>query len=159
MTSFESAFYKEQNDDGSFTPQRRQRLRNKGWSEEKIARTEEILMRDARIDRENAIARKKHDEYCDELSRQRKAERREREKLGIEPTFKILYSSKDKVDINSMSPAKRRAFEMRGLDTEELLSQGYIGFDDLDNSNWNDNEESDFRKLSDEHDSPPEIPF
>ncbi|WP_036488097.1 hypothetical protein [Myxosarcina sp. GI1] len=159
MTSFDSAFYREQNDDGSMTPQYRQRLRNDGWSEAEIDWVEEINMRHTRIDRENAIARKKHEEYCDELSRQRKAERREREKLGIEPTFKILYSSPDRIDTNSMSPAKRRAFEMRGLDTEELLSQGYIDLDDLDDSSSEVDEESNFREFSDEHDSPPEIPF
>ncbi|WP_036486672.1 hypothetical protein [Myxosarcina sp. GI1] len=158
MTSFDSAFYREQNDDGSMTPQYRQRLRNDGWSEAEIDWVEEINMRHTRIDRENAIARKKHEEYCDEWSRQQAIERREREKLGIEPTFKILYSSKDKVDTNSMSPARRRAFEMCGLDTEELLSQGYIGFDDLDDSGEID-EESDFSELSDADDSPPEIPF
>ena len=158
MTSFESAFYKDQNEDGSFTPQRRQRLRNKGWSEEQINKCEEVSILHTRIDRETAIARKKHDEYCDELSRQRKAERLEREKLGIEPTFKILSSSKDRVDTNSMSPAKRRAFEMSGLDTEELLSQGYRDFDDLDDFSQAE-ENRNFSQLSDTDDPPLEIPF
>ena len=57
-----------------------------------------------------------------------------------------------------MSPAKRRTFEMRGLDTEELLSQGYIGLDDLDDSDWS-NEQSNSSELSKERNLPPEIPF
>lgn len=157
MTSFESAFYKEQNEDGSFTSERRQRLRNKGWSEEKINNTEEIVMRHTRIDRENALARKKHYEYCNELSRQRKIKRIEQEKLGIEPTFEILYSSEDKVDINTMSPSRRQAFEISGLDTEELLSQGYIDFDDLDD--FNQAAKRNFGELFDADEPASEIPF
>ena len=74
MTSFNSDFYRDKNDDGSFTQQRRQRLRRKGWSEEEINQTEEVSILHTRIDRENALARKRHDEYCEEHNRRVAAE-------------------------------------------------------------------------------------
>ena len=86
-----------------------------------------------------------------------KAETEARRKLGIEPTWKITYSSPDRIDPNSMTPPQRRAYEMSGLTTEELLSQGYIDLDDL--SGKDQRQEDDDSGWYVNPNPPPEIPF
>ncbi|MDJ0534773.1 MAG: hypothetical protein QNJ70_20210 [Xenococcaceae cyanobacterium MO_207.B15] len=119
------------NSDGSLTSEYRERLKQKGVSEAEINRIEEVNMRHARVDREMAEYRKQYEQEVAEWDRQEQARKREKERLGIKPTFKILYSSPDKIDVNDMNPSQRRAYEMSGLSTEELLSQGYIEPDQL----------------------------
>ncbi len=139
------------------TPEYREQLRNDDWSEDEINNLERIRMRHAAIDKENAYWDEQHKKDGEEWSKKRKTEREERERLGIKPTFKILYSSPDKIDPNSMNPSQRRAYEMRGLSTEELLSQGYIDTDDL---NYSENNQEDDTPTSYIPENPtPEIPF
>ena len=145
------------NSDGSMNPHVRDRFLAKGFSEQEIKEIEEVSMRDARVDQEMAEYRKQYEKEQREWREKRKAEKREKEKLGIKPTFKILYSSPDKIDVNSMNPSERRAFEMSGLSTEELLSQGYIDLDDLTHSGDND-EDYEAGSYVPEN-PPPEIPF
>ncbi len=133
------------NSDGSMNPHVRDRFLAKGFSEQEIKEIEEVSMRDARVDQEMAEYRKQYEKEQREWREKRKAEKREKEKLGIKPTFKILYSSPDKIDVNSMNPSERRAFEMSGLSTEELLSQGYIDPDQLPQ----------FRNKLEDNDPPP----
>ena len=96
-------------------------------------------------------------EEVEEGRKKRKAEREAERKLGIEPGFKILYSSPDRIDPKSLNPAQRRKYEMSGLTTEELLSQGYIDLDDLKNKDWDDDDDSDDYYVN--PNPPPEIPF
>ncbi len=154
MSNYQSSFY---NADGSMTTEYREHLRNKGVSEDEINTREQIRMRHARIDKENAYWEEKHRKDGEEWSKKMKAETEARRKLGIEPTWKITYSSPDRIDTKSLNPAQRRAYEMSGLTTEELLSQGYIDLDDLKNKDWDDDDDSDDYYVN--PNPPPEIPF
>ncbi len=160
MSNYISSFY---NDDGSMTLEYREYLRNKGVGEEEINLREQIKIRHARIEQEQAKCEEEHRRYSEEWSRKTKAEikarQEERERLGIEPTFKILYSSPDRIDPKSLNPAQRRKYEMSGLTTEELLSQGYIDLDDLKNKDWDDDDNDSDDGYYVNPNPPPEIPF
>ena len=145
------------NPDGSMNPHVRDRFRGRGLTEEEIDRIEEIKMRHIRIDRENAYWKEQHRKDGEEWERQYKAEQKEKERLGIKPTFKILYSSPDKINPNDMNPSQRRAYEMSGLSTEELLSQGYIDLDDLTHSG--EKSEDDYPAPYKADPDVPDIPF
>ena len=147
----------EYNPDGSMTPEYREELRNDGWSEDKINNLEQIRMRHARVDQEQAEWEKQWKKEVEEGRKKRKAEREARRKLGIEPTWKITYSSPDRIDPRKMNPAQRRRYEMSGLTTEELLSQGYIDLDDLKHKDWDDDDNPDDYYVN--PNPPPEIPF
>ncbi len=123
MNESKFTFY---NSDGSLTSEYRKWLRENDTSEAEINRIEEVNMRHARVDREMAEYRKQYEQEVAEWDRQEEARKQEKERLGIKPTFKILYSSPDKINVNDMNPSQRRSYEMSGLNTEELLSQGYI---------------------------------
>ncbi len=156
MSNYPSSEY---NSDGSMTTKYREELRNDGWSEDKINNLEQIRMRHARVEREQAECEKQHKKDIEEWHKKRKAEKLEQARLGIEPTVKILYSSPDRIDLKSLNPGQRRAYEMSGLTTEELLSQGYIELDDLIDKNYKEKEDD----LDDgwyvNPNPPPEIPF
>ncbi len=119
------------NSDGSLTSEYRERLKQKGASEAEINRIEEVNVRHTRVEKEQAYWKAQHQKDIEEWRRKREAEKAEQERLGITPVVKILYSSPDKINVNDMNPSQRRAFEMSGLSTEELLSQGYIEPDQL----------------------------
>ena len=152
------------NPDGSLTPQGRESFRSLlGLSDEEIDRIESVNMRHVRVEREQAECEEEHKRYSEEWDRKTKAEikakQEERERLGIEPTFKILYSSPDRIDPKSLNPGQRRAYEMSGLTTEELLSQGYIDLDDLKNKDWEDDDNDSDNGWYVNPNPPPEIPF
>ena len=155
MTNYPSSF---NNPDGSMTPEYREYLRNKGVSEDEINTREQISMRHAAVDKEQAYWKEKHKKDGEEWDRQYEAKKREKERLGIKPGFKVLYSSPDNFDPRKMTPAKRIKYEMSGLSTEELLSQGYIDLDDLVN-NSSDYEDDDSGDYYVNPNPPPEIPF
>lgn len=155
MSNYRSSEY---NSDGSMTPEYREELRNDGWSEEKINNLEQIRMRHARVEREQAECEKQHKKDIEEWHKKRRAEKLEQARLGIEPTVEILYSSPDRIDPRKMNPGQRRAYEMSGLTTEELLSQGYIDLDDLNHQDWDDDDNSDDGYYVNPN-PPPEIPF
>ena len=154
MSNYQSSFY---NADGSMTKEYRKHLRNKGVSEDEINIREQIRMRHVRVEREQAEWEKQWKKEVEEGRKKRKAEREAKRKLGIEPTWKITYSSPDRIDPNSMTPPQRRAYEMSGLTTEELLSQGYIDLDDLKHKDWDDDDNPDDYYVN--PNPPPEIPF
>ena len=154
MSNYPSSFY---NADGSMTPEYREQLRNDGWSEDKINNHEQNYKRRNAADKEQAEWEKQWKKEVEEGRKKRKAEREAKRKLGIEPTWKITYSSPDRIDPNSMTPPQRRAYEMSGLSTEELLSQGYIELDDLKNKDWDDDDNPDDYYVN--PNPPPEIPF
>ena len=131
MSEYPSAEY---NSDGSFKPQYRKKLESYGWSKDKINNLEQIHKRHAAVEKEQAYWKEQHKKDIEEWRKKREAEKKEQERLGITPVVEILYSSPDKIDVNSMNPSQRRAYEMNGLSTEELLSQGYIDLDDLTHS-------------------------
>ena len=131
MNESKFTFY---NSDGSLTSEYRERLKQKGASEVEINRIEEVNMRDVRVEKEQAYWKAQHQKNIEEWRKKREAEKKEQERLGITPVVEILYSSPDKIDVNSMNPSQRRAYEMSGLSTEELLSQGLIDLDDLTHS-------------------------
>ena len=114
------------NPDGSMTSEYRQQLKDEGYSEEQINYQEKEHKRRDAVEKEQAHWKKQHQKHIEEWRTKREAEKREKERLGIKPSFKILYSSPDKIDVNNVNPSQRRAIEMSGLNTEELLSQGYI---------------------------------
>ncbi len=136
----------------------REQLRNDGWSKDEIDNLEQIRMRDVVLDKEQVYWEEQHKKDIEEWHKKRKAEKLEQARLGIEPTVEILYSSPDNFDPRKMNPAKRRAYEMSGLTTEELLSQGYIDLDDLKNKDWDDDDNSDDGYYVNPN-PPPEIPF
>ena len=122
------------NPDGSMNPHVRDRFLAKGFSKEEIDRIEEVSMHHARVDREMAEYRKQYEQEVAEWDRQDQARKQEKERLGITPVVEVLYSSPDKIDVNDLNPSQVRSYEMSGLSTEELLSQGYIDLDDLTHS-------------------------
>ncbi|MDJ0747180.1 MAG: hypothetical protein QNJ32_28090 [Xenococcaceae cyanobacterium MO_167.B27] len=128
MSKYPSAEY---HSDGSFKPKYRKRLESYGWSENKINNLEQIHKRHAAVEKEQAYWKEQHQKNIEEWRRKREAEKQEKERLGIKPTFEILYVSPDKINVNDMNPSQRRAYEMSGLSNEELLSQGYIEPDQL----------------------------
>ena len=119
------------NPDGSMNPHVRDRFLAKGFSEQEIKEIEEVSMRDAAVEKEQAYWKAQHQKDIEEWRRKREAEKKEQKRLGITPVVKILYDSPDKIDVNDLNPSQRRAYEMSGLSTEELLSQGYIEPDQL----------------------------
>ena len=156
MSNYRASEY---NPDGSMTPEYREQLINDNWSEDEINNLEQIRMRHVRVDREQAECEKQWKKEVEEGRKKRKAAREAKRKQGYEPGFKILYSSPDRIDLKSLNPAQRRAYEMSGLSTEELLSQGYIDFDDLV-AQIGDTEKD--RSIAEERkpqNPPPEIPF
>ncbi len=156
MTNYQSPL-PDYNPDGSMNPHVRDRFRNRGLTEEEIDRIESVKMRHIRVDKEQAEYEKQWKKEVEEGRKKRKAEREAERKLGIEPGFKILYSSPDRIDPKSLNPAQRRAYEMSGLTTEELLSQGYIDIDDL--SGKDQRQEEDDSGWYVNPNPPPEIPF
>ena len=155
MSNYRSSEY---NPDGSMTPEYREQLEKDGWSEDKINNLEQIRMRHVRVDKEQAYWEEQHKKDIEEWHKKRKAEKLEQARLGIEPTVEILYSSPDRIDPRKMNPGQRRAYEMSGLTTEELLSQGYIDLDDLstkDRSRKDDDSDDYYVNPN----PPPEIPF
>ena len=116
----------EYNSDGSFKPKYREQLESYDWSEDKINNLEQIHKRHAAIEKEQAYWKEQHRKDGEEWDRQYQAQKQEEERLGITPVVEVLYSSPDKINVNDMNPSQRRAYEMSGLNTEELLSQGYI---------------------------------
>ena len=143
MSKYPSAEY---NSDGSFKPEYRKQLESYGWNENKINNLEQIHKRDAAVEKEQAYWKAQHQKDIEEWRRKREAEKKEQERLGITPVVEILYSSPDKIDVNSMNPSQRRSYEMSDLSTEELLSQGYIEPDQL----------REFRSGSEDNNPPPE---
>ena len=133
------------NPDGSMKPHVRDRFRSRGLTEEEIDRIEEVKMRHIRVDREMAEYRKQYEQEVAEWDRQDQTRKREKERLGITPFVEVLYSSPDKINPNDMNPSQRRAYEMSGLSTEELLSQSYIDPDQLPQ----------FRNKLEDNDPPP----
>ena len=156
MSNYQSNF---NNPDGSLTPEYREQLRNDGWSEDKINNLEQILMRDAAIDKEQAECEKQWKKEVEEGRKKRKAEREAERKLGIEPNFKILYSSPDRIDPKSLNPAQRRKYEMDGLTLREKLEQGHIHMDDLIDKNYAEKEDDLDEGWHVNPNPPPEIPF
>ena len=157
MTNYQSPL-PDYNPDGSMNPHVRDRFRSRGLTEEEIDRIESVNMRHVRVDKEQAEWEKQWKQEVEEGRKKRKAEREAKRKLGIEPTWKITYSSPDRIDPKSLNPAQRRRYEMSGLTTEELLSQGYIDLDDLKNKDWDDDDNSDDGYYVNPN-PPPEIPF
>ncbi len=81
------------NPDGSLTLQGRESFRSLlGLSEAEIDRIEEVNMRHVRVDQENAYWEEQHRKDGEEWDRQYEARQKEKERLGVKPTFKILYS-------------------------------------------------------------------
>ena len=156
MSNYPSSEY---NSDGSMTPEYREELRNDGWSEDKINNLEQIRMRHVRSDKEYAEYEEQHRKDGEEWSKKMKAKREARRKQGYEPTWKITYSSPDRIEPKSLNPAQRRKYEMSGLTTEELLSQGYIDLDDLKNKDWEDDDNDSDDGWYVNPNPPPEIPF
>ncbi len=122
------------NPDGSMTSEYRQQLRDEGYSEDQINYQEQEHKRRDAVEKEQAYWKEKHRKDGEEWDRQYQAQKQEKERLGIKPTFEVLYVSPDKINPNDMNPSQRRSYEMSGLSTEELLSQGLIDLDDLTHS-------------------------
>ena len=122
------------NDDGSMNPHVRDRFLAKGFSEQEIQEIEELSMRHAAVEKEQVYWKEQHKKDIEEWEKQYEVKKQEKERLGIKPTFEVLYVSPDTINPNDMNPSQRRSYEMSGLSTEELLSQGYIDLDDLTHS-------------------------
>ena len=131
MNNDKLTFY---NSDGSITSEYRKWLRENGTSEAEIDKIEEVNMRDVAVEKEQAYWKEKHRKDIEEWEKEYEAKKQEKERLGIQPTFEVLYVSPDKINPNDMNPSQRRSYEMSGLSTEELLCQGYIDLDDLTHS-------------------------
>ncbi|MDJ0649734.1 MAG: hypothetical protein QNJ60_13650 [Xenococcaceae cyanobacterium MO_188.B19] len=145
------------NSDGSLTSEYREWLRKNGSSEAEINGIEEVNMLDVRVEKEQAHWKEQHRKDGEEWDRQYQARKQEEERLGITPVVEVLYSSPDKIDVNSMNPSQRRTYEMSGLSTEELLSQGYIEPTDLPSRSYNNDDQEDEDYIP--KDTPPEIAF
>ncbi len=123
------------NPDGSLTIKGRERFRSLlKLSESEIDRIESVNMRHVAVEKEQAYWKEQHKKDREEWRKKREAEKKEQERLGITPVVEVLYSSPDKIDVNDLNPSQVRSYEMSGLSTEELLSQGYIDLDDLTHS-------------------------
>lgn len=107
------------NADGTMKPGYRQELLLRGLNESEINEREKRHIRNARLDQEVAQRRQ-------ELARMQKSS-----PLDKIPEQLPLVICTNEVDTRSMTPQERRAFEMSGLDYEELLSQGFLEPDDF----------------------------
>jgi hypothetical protein len=107
------------NADGTMKPGYRQELILRGLSESEINEREERHIRNARLDQEVA------------QRRQELAEMQESSPLGKIPEQQPLVIRTNEVDTRSMTSQERRAFEISGLDYEELMSQGFLEPDDF----------------------------
>lgn len=107
------------NANGTMKPEYRQELLLRGLSESEINEREERHIRNARLDQEVA------------QRRQELAEMQESSPLGKIPEQQPLVIRTNEVDTRSMTSQERRAFEMSGLDYEELMSQGFLEPDDF----------------------------
>lgn len=155
MSKYPSAKY---NSDGSFTSEYRKQLESYNWDKDKINNLEQIHKRDAAVEKEQAYWKEQHRKDREEWRRKREAEKKEQERLGITPVVEVLYVSPDKIDVNDMNPSQRRAYEMSGLSTEELLSQGYIEPDQLREFNTGSEEDKNPPPYKADPNTP-EIPF
>lgn len=130
MSSFLSSFLDEliqrgYNLDGTMKPEYRQKLYQDGWSEDKINNLEQIHIRDAAADREDAEWQQELERQRAEWNAQQEAEMQQRaERLGVP------YQSPSTITTTGFT-RQTRAEKMAGLDREELLSQGFLETDDF----------------------------
>ena len=112
------------NSDGTLKLEHREELRTRGWSEDKINQLEQMHIRDAAIDREQAEWQKELERQRAESNAQYEEKRRQQaESQGI--PYKPLPISN-----GSNLSRQTRAEAMAGLEPEELINQGFLEADD-----------------------------
>lgn len=110
--------------DGSMKPEYRQRLQKKGFSEQQIAQMEARGILNVKIALEDAASEREYQKGLQEYENgEGKRIREEVERMN--KGYNHSGSSVKKL------PQQTRAQQMAGLDTEELLSQGYAEMDDF----------------------------
>lgn len=130
MIEFEDRYY----EDGSMKPFYKEELRQEKWSELEIYNLEQIHIRRVASDKKVAECQRQHVKHIAEWRRQRQAEIESNKKLGVKPSYVINYinTSSSNQSVFSLTKDSARDSEMAGLNREELLSQGYLDFDELD---------------------------
>lgn len=130
MSSFLSSFLDEliQQDyssDGTMKPEYRKKLCQDGWSIAEIDNLEQIHIRNAAIDKENAEWQQELERQRAEWNVQQEAEMQQRaERLGVP------YQPPSTITTTGFT-RQTRAEKMAGLDREELISQGFLEADDF----------------------------
>lgn len=119
------------NPDGTMKPEYRQQLLSQGMDEAEIEQWELRHIRKAENAQQVQQLGEEHERRCAEAEREWEQEQEqrqeERSRLGL------VSSSVSTVDLSAMTPKDRWAFEMAGLDREELMSQGFVEPDDCYN--------------------------
>ena len=119
------------NPDGTMKPEYRQQLLSQGMDEAEIEQWELRHIRKAKNDQLVRQLREEHErrgaEAEQEWEQQHRQRQEERTRLGM------VSSPVSRVDLSAMTQQQRRAFEMAGLDREELMSQGFVEPDDFYN--------------------------
>lgn len=126
MSSFlDELIQRDYNPDGTMKLEYRENLRRRGWSETKIDALEQIHIRDAVADREDA-------QWRQELERQlAEWDALEDNMVGDppdRPSTSIIHQSLSTINTHAsqfLNEAKA------GLEIEELLNQGFLEIDDL----------------------------
>ena len=120
------------NPDGTMKPEYRQQLLSQGMDEAEIEQWEVRHIRKAKNDQLVRQLREEHERRCAEAEREWEQEQEQRQeertRLGL------VSSSVSTVDLSAMTQQERWAFEMAGLDCEELMSQSFVEPDDFYNS-------------------------
>lgn len=119
------------NPDGTMKPEYRQQLLSEGMDEAEIEQWELRHIRKAKNAKLVRQLREEHERRGAEAEREWEQEQEQRQeertRLGL------VSSSVLTVDLSAMTQQERRAFEMAGLDREELMSQGFVEPDDFYN--------------------------
>ena len=119
------------NPDGTMKPEYRQQLLSQGMDEAEIEQWEVRHIRKAKNDQLVRQLREEHErrgaEAEQQWEQQQQQRQEERTRLGM------VSSPVSTVDLSAMTQQQRRAFEMAGLDREELMSQGFVEPDDFYN--------------------------
>lgn len=123
MADVVSRFFKEIycNADGTFNPEARAEFVAK-YGEEQTQQWEESKRQEVEEEREEGEREEALDKILDEY-RARFAANKGKSKL--------IRRLNPELDVKSMTPAQLREFRQAGLDSEELLSQGFKELDDF----------------------------
>lgn len=119
------------NPDGTMKSECRLRMLGNGLSEADIDEIEQIQIRNVRLEQETQLLQQQL--KCEQAEMEAQWEQdyqprqEERVRLGV------VGSPVKTLDLSAMSLEERYAFEMAGLDHEELMSQGFMEPDDFYN--------------------------
>ncbi len=154
MSSFLDELIKQDyNQNGTMKPEYREELKRKGWSAAEIDNLEQIHIRNAVADREDAEWQQELERQRAEWNAQQEAEMRQRAEL-----LGVPYQPPSTITTTEFT-RQTRAEKMAGLDREELLSQGFLEADDFYQLSDDDNEAKETYSMPPEWKDIPDIEF